>query len=72
LLLLVSLLSIIRGSWWLDQQANKKKQDLLVVDKQSVKVLKQTFADIAEVKINEASRNNATGSYGMYVTMTNY
>ena len=56
----------------MDQQANKKKQDLLVVDKQSVKVLKQTFADIAEVKINEASRNNATGSYGMYVTMTNY
>ncbi|OOL63866.1 hypothetical protein B1P86_09825 [Enterococcus faecium] len=44
---------------------------LLAVEKQSVKVLKNTFADIKEVKIEKSARNEMTGAYRMFVTMIN-
>ncbi|EGP4780467.1 hypothetical protein F6325_002677, partial [Enterococcus faecium] len=40
-------------------------------EKQSVKVLKNTFADIKEVKIEKSARNEMTGAYCMFVTMIN-
>ncbi len=42
----------------MDKRAeHNKKQDLLAVEKQSVKVLKNTFADIKEVKSPRSSEN---------------
>ncbi len=55
----------------MDKREEQKQQDLLAVEKQSVKVLKNTFADIKEVKVEEFKKNPVTGSYGALVTMTN-
>ncbi|EOI7611788.1 hypothetical protein ACMWAM_001486, partial [Enterococcus faecium] len=49
----------------------QKQQDLLAVEKQSVKVLKNTFADIKEVKIEQFEKNDMTGIYEALITMTN-
>ncbi|WP_445450470.1 hypothetical protein ACT6P2_13065 [Enterococcus lactis] len=53
----------------MDKREAQRQKDLLAVEKQSVKVLKNTFADIREVKINEAGKNEKTGSYGMHITL---
>lgn len=71
LLVLGIILIGIGGKVSMDKRAEQKEQDLLAVEKQSVKVLKNTFADIKEVKFHEAGKNEMTGSYGMYVTMKN-
>ncbi|MBP2097651.1 hypothetical protein J2Z52_000460 [Enterococcus rivorum] len=55
----------------MDKREEKKEQELLAVEKQSVNALKNTFADIAEVKIEQTGYNSMTGSYNMIVTMTN-
>ena len=55
----------------MDKREAQKQRDLLAVEKQSVKVLKNTFADIKEVKVEELKKNPVTGSYGALVTMTN-
>lgn len=44
---------------------------MLAVEKQSVKVLKNTFADIAEVEIEWTGYNSMTGSYNIIVNMKN-
>ncbi|WP_206538341.1 hypothetical protein [Listeria floridensis] len=49
---------------------NKKEQKTLDVEKQSVKALKKTFANVAKVKIERVGYNNMTGSYSIVVTMT--
>ncbi|MBP2097655.1 hypothetical protein [Enterococcus rivorum] len=59
------------GKLYMDKREEKSEQELLVVEKQSVKALKNTFADIAEVKIEQTGYNSMTGSYRMLVTMTN-
>lgn len=41
----------------MDKREVQKQQDLLAVEKQSVKVLKNTFADIKEVKVEEFKKN---------------
>jgi hypothetical protein len=73
ILLIVILIIMIGvgGKWYMEHQAKKEQADLLAVEKQSVKVLKQTFADIAEVKIEQSAKNKMTGSYRMLVTMIN-
>ena len=53
------------------QTGRTKEQDLLAVEKQSVKVLKNTFADIAEVEIERTGFNTMTGSYRIVVTLKN-
>ena len=55
----------------MDKREAQKQKDLLAVEKQSVKVLKNTFADIKEVKIEKSARNEMTGAYRMFVTMIN-
>ncbi len=50
---------------------NQKEQKTLEVEKQSIEVLKNTFVDVAKVKIERTGYNNMTGSYRMVVTMTN-
>lgn len=71
--MIVILLSVIGlgGKALMDKREEKKEQELLAVEKQSVKVLKNTFADIAEVKIEKSAKNDVTGTYRMFVTLKN-
>ncbi|EGP5214773.1 hypothetical protein [Enterococcus faecium] len=70
IVIILTILTIgIGGKFYMDKREVQKQQDLLAVEKQSVKVLKNTFADIKEVKINEAGKNEKTGSYGMHITL---
>lgn len=62
---------VIGGKVYMDKREERKAQELLAVEKQSVQALKNTFADIAEVKIEQTGYDNMTGSYGMLVTMRN-
>lgn len=70
---LISCLSLlgVGGKIYMDKREEKKTQELVAVEKQSVKALKKTFADISEVKIEQTGFNSMTGSYRMLVTMTN-
>lgn len=61
----------IGGKIYMDKREENKTQELVAVEKQSVKALKKTFADISEVKIEQTGFNSMTGSYRMLVTMTN-
>ncbi|KEI49475.1 membrane protein [Enterococcus faecium UC8668] len=70
IVIILTILTIgIGGKFYMDKREVQKQQDLLAVEKQSVKVMKNTFADIREVKINEAGKNEKTGSYGMHITL---
>ncbi|PQF22671.1 hypothetical protein [Enterococcus mundtii] len=69
---LISLVMIgIGGKVYIDKREERKAQELLIAEKESVQALKNTFADIAEVKIEQFDRNEMTGFYGAMVTMTN-
>lgn len=61
----------IGGKLYMDNREEQKEQELLAVERQSVKVLKNTFTDIKEVNIEQTGYNSMTGSYRMLVTMTN-
>ncbi|WP_445447970.1 hypothetical protein ACT6P1_10225 [Enterococcus lactis] len=70
IVIILTILTIgIGGKFYMDKREAQKQQDLLAVEKQSVKVMKNTFADIREVKINEAGKNEKTDSYGMHITL---
>ncbi|EGP4956771.1 hypothetical protein HQ884_04470 [Enterococcus faecium] len=69
-ILLIVILGI-GGKVYMDKREVQKQQDLLAVEKQSVKVLKNTFADIKEVKIEQFEKNDMTGIYEALITMTN-
>ena len=72
IVIILTILTIgIGGKFYMDKREAQKQQDLLAVEKQSVKVLKNTFADIKEVKIEKSARNEMTGAYRMFVTMIN-
>ncbi|MBX4228479.1 hypothetical protein KYX74_10325 [Enterococcus lactis] len=72
IVIILTILTIgIGGKFYMDKREVQRQQDLLAVEKQSVKVLKNTFADIKEVKIEKFKKNPVTGSYGALVTMTN-
>ncbi|HHJ3910701.1 TPA: hypothetical protein ACQJIW_002195 [Enterococcus faecium] len=72
IVIILTILTIgIGGKFYMDKREMQRQKDLLAVEKQSVKVLKNTFADIREVKVEEFKKNPVTGSYGALVTMTN-
>ncbi|EGP4933872.1 hypothetical protein Q3F40_05175 [Enterococcus faecium] len=72
IVIILTILTIgIGGKFYMDKREAQRQQDLLAVEKQSVKVLKNTFADIKEVKIEKSARNEMTGAYRMFVTMIN-
>ncbi|HAQ7626442.1 TPA: hypothetical protein IX697_000205 [Enterococcus faecium] len=72
IVIILTILTIgIGGKVYMDKREAQRQKDLLAVEKQSVKVLKNTFADIKEVKVEEFKKNPVTGSYGALVTMTN-
>ena len=69
---LISLVMIGIGvKVYMDKREERRAQELLAVEKQSVQALKNTFADIAEVKFEGSAKNDMTGSYGLFVTMKN-
>ena len=69
-ILLIVILGI-GGKVYMDKREAQRQKDLLAVEKQSVKVLKNTFADIKEVKIEQFEKNDMTGIYEALITMTN-
>ncbi|MGI8170607.1 hypothetical protein ACR0Q6_13015 [Enterococcus lactis] len=72
LFIILTILTIgIGGKFYMDKREGQRQQDLLAVEKQSAKVMKNTFADIREVKVEEFKKKPVTGSYGALVTMTN-
>ncbi|EME8226694.1 hypothetical protein K0X99_000413 [Enterococcus faecium] len=72
IVIILTILTIgIGGKFYMDKREAQKLQDLLAVEKQSVKVLKNTFADIKEVKIKQFEKNDMTGIYEALITMTN-
>ncbi|PQF22675.1 hypothetical protein CUS89_09805 [Enterococcus mundtii] len=62
---------VIGGKVYMDKREERKAQELLAVEKQSVQALKNTFADIAEVEIEQFVKNDKTGTYGGFIRMTN-
>ncbi|MBO1300938.1 MULTISPECIES: hypothetical protein [unclassified Enterococcus] len=56
---------------FINKSEERREQELLAVEKQSVRVLKKIFADIAEVKFEGSAKNDITGSYRLFVTMKN-
>ena len=56
---------------FINKSEERREQELLAVEKQSVRVLKKIFADIAEVKFEGSAKNDMTGSYRLFVTMKN-
>ncbi|EME7219067.1 hypothetical protein [Enterococcus sp. 3G1_DIV0629] len=72
IVIILTILTIgIGGKFYMDKREVQRQKDLLAVEKQSVKVLKNTFADIKEVKIEKSARNEMTGSYRIVILMTN-
>ncbi|XKT07507.1 hypothetical protein ACJA3H_07935 [Enterococcus faecium] len=72
IVIILTILTIgIGGKFYMDKREAQKQQDLLAVEKQSVKVLKNTFADIKEVKIEQFEKNDMTGIYEALITITN-
>ncbi len=72
IVIILTILTIgIGGKFYMYKREAQKQQDLLAVEKQSVKVLKNTFADIKEVKIEQFEKNDMTGIYEALITMTN-
>ena len=71
IILALLILCIIGGKVFMDKREEKKQQELLEAEKQSVQVLKNTFENIKEVHIEQTGYNSMTGSYRMLVTMTN-
>jgi hypothetical protein len=67
-IIVVIIIISIGGKLFMD---NRKEQKKIEIEKQSVEVLKKTFADIAKVKVERTAYNNTTGFYRMEVKMTN-
>ncbi|MEY8445883.1 hypothetical protein AALA44_06950 [Enterococcus ratti] len=56
---------------YLEHRKAQRAADLLTAERQSVKVLKEKFAEIKEVKVEHFKKNHMTGTYGALVTMIN-
>ncbi|OQO70731.1 hypothetical protein BH747_04830 [Enterococcus villorum] len=68
--LCVGIIGIGRAHY-LKRRDEQRAVELLAAERQSVKVLKEKFADIKEVKVEHFEKNHTTGTYGALVTMTN-
>ncbi|OEG15248.1 hypothetical protein BCR23_10460 [Enterococcus quebecensis] len=60
----------VGGKYFMDEKKKEQEKGLIEIELQSIVILKQTFSDIKEVKIEKTGHNKATGSYRMFVTMT--
>ncbi|MFC0234471.1 hypothetical protein ACFFIF_10745 [Vagococcus entomophilus] len=64
------ILGFIGGKVYMDKREGQSKKELIEVERQSVKALKNTFENIKEVKVEKSVYDKVTGSYGIYVVMT--
>ncbi|WP_238046496.1 hypothetical protein [Enterococcus mundtii] len=64
---------VIGGKAYIDKREERKAQEILIAEKESVQALKNIFADILEVKMEDAGYDKVsmTGAHGMRVTLTN-
>lgn len=62
---------MIGGMHYMQRRDEQRAIELLIAERQSVKVLKEKFADIKEVTVEHFEKNHMTGTYGALVTMTN-
>ncbi|MFC0234477.1 hypothetical protein ACFFIF_10775 [Vagococcus entomophilus] len=67
----IIILGFIGGKVYMDKRAEHSKKESIEVERQSVNALKNTFADISEVKVERIGFNKMTGSYSLVVTMKN-
>lgn len=69
--LIVILILGIFGGMYMNTKEEHKEQDLISIERQSIVALKNTFTDISEVEIEKSVYDEKTGTYGIYVVMTN-
>ncbi|TXL62542.1 hypothetical protein FHP05_12105 [Cerasibacillus terrae] len=71
--LVIGLLLIIGigGKIFMDQKEAEKEVEKIEAERMSVEALKNTFADIKSVEFEKSGYNVMTGSYRMFVKMTN-
>lgn len=56
----------------MDKRKADQEKDLIEVERESIVVLKETFSDIKEVKIDKTGHNQSTGSYRIFVKWQTY
>jgi len=66
--LLLAVVIAVGGKVYMDEQKEAKK---IEAERMSVEALKNTFADIKSVEFKKSAYNRMTGSYRMFVQMTN-
>ncbi|MFC0234473.1 hypothetical protein ACFFIF_10755 [Vagococcus entomophilus] len=67
----IIILGGIGGKVYMDKRAEHSKKELIEVERQSVKALKNTFTDISEVRVERIGFNKMTGFYRLVIVMTN-
>src|SRR5699024_12770485 len=55
----------------MDKRAEQKEAEMIEAETMSVEALKNTFEDIKSVEFEKSGYNEMTGSYRMFVQMTN-
>lgn len=62
----------IGGNFYMKKNVEQKEQELIDIEKELIVALKNTFADVKSVKIEENSgKHKQTGSYRIFVNMEN-
>lgn len=70
--LVVALALSIGGGIYLTNQKDEKKEDLIAVERQSAKALKNSFENVRSLEfIENKGKNDNTGSYMFIVSMEN-
>lgn len=55
----------------MDKKAKQKEAEKIEAERMSVEALKNTFKDIKAVEIEKSNYDNMTGTYSIFVIMTN-
>ena len=70
LLLIVTAIGV-GGKIYIDKRAEQKEAEKIEAEKMSVEALKNTFGDIKSVEFEKSGYTEMTGSYRIFVQMTN-
>src|SRR5699024_396702 len=70
LLLIVTAIGV-GGKIYIDKRAEQKEAEKIEAEKMSVEELKNTFGDIKSEEFEKSGYNEMTGSYIIFVQMTN-
>jgi len=69
-LLIVAVIGV-GGKIYMDKRAEQKEAEKIEAERMSVEALKNTFEDIKSVEFEKSGYNVMTGTYRMFVQMTN-